>query len=47
MIPKYLTKFTQFRDELGGVGMTVTEDDMVSHSLLGLSYQNSTNGQEN
>ena len=35
-IPKYLTKFTQCRDELGSVGITVTEDDMVSISLLGL-----------
>eukprot|EP00253_Pinus_taeda_P030780 PITA_30780 len=27
-IPKYLTKFTQCRDELGSVGITVVEDDM-------------------
>ena len=26
-IPKYLTKFTQCHDELGSVGITVTEDD--------------------
>ena len=50
-IPKYLTKFTQCRDELGSVGITVVEDDMVSLSLLGLpkswhSYQDFVNGQE-
>eukprot|EP00253_Pinus_taeda_P016979 PITA_16979 len=27
-IPKYLTKFTQCRDELGSVGITVAKDDM-------------------
>eukprot|EP00253_Pinus_taeda_P005674 PITA_05674 len=47
-IPKYLTKFTQCRDELGSVGITVGEEDMVSLSLLGLpksshSYQDSIN----
>jgi len=35
-IPKYLTKFTQCRDELGSVGNTVSEEDMVSLALLGL-----------
>ena len=35
-IPKYLTKFTQCRDELGSVGVTFAEDDMVSLALLGL-----------
>jgi hypothetical protein len=50
-IPKYLTKFTQCRDELGSVGITVVEDDMVSLALLGLpkswhSYQDSVNGRE-
>lgn len=35
-IPKYLTKFTQRHDELGSVGITVAEDDIVSVSLLGL-----------
>ena len=35
-IPKYLTKFTQCRDELGSVGVTVAEDDLVSVALLGL-----------
>eukprot|EP00253_Pinus_taeda_P008934 PITA_08934 len=50
-IPKYLTKFTQCRDELGSVGIIVSKEDMVSLSLLGLpkswhSYQDSVNGQE-
>lgn len=35
-IPKYLIKFTQNRDELGSVSVTVVEDDMVSLTLLGL-----------
>lgn len=51
MIPKYLTKFTQYYDELGSVGITISKDDMVSLSLLGLpkswnSYEESFNGQE-
>lgn len=33
-IPKYLTKFTQCRDELGIFGVTVVEDDLVSPKLL-------------
>lgn len=50
-IPKYLTKFTHCRDELGSVGIMVVEDDMVSISLLELpnswhSYQDSVNGWE-
>jgi hypothetical protein len=50
-IPNYLTKFTHCRDELGSVGITVAEDDMVSLALLGLpkswhSYQDSVNGRE-
>jgi hypothetical protein len=50
-IPKYLTKFVQCRDELGSVGIIVTEDDLVSLALLGLpkswhSYQYSVNGRE-
>ena len=50
-IPKYLTKFFQFRDELGSVGITVIVDDLVSLALLGLpkswhSYQDSVNGRE-
>lgn len=35
-IPKYLTKFTQCRDELGSVGITIYEEDIVSLSLLGI-----------
>lgn len=51
MIPKYLTKFTQCHDELGSIVITVTDDDMVSVSLLRLpkswhSYQDSINGSE-
>ena len=43
-IPKYLTKFVQCRDELGSVGITVVDDNLVSLALLGLlkswhSYQ--------
>ena len=50
-IAKYLTKFTQCRDELGSVGVTVDEEDMVDLALLGLpkawhSYQDSVNGRE-
>ena len=50
-IPKYLTKFTQCCDELGSVGITVVEDDMVSLSLLGLpkswhSHQDIVNGRK-
>ena len=50
-IPKYLTKFFQYRDELGSVGITVADDDMVSLALLGLSkswhsYEYSVNGRE-
>ena len=35
-IPKYLTKFTHCRDELGSVGIIVSKDDLVSLTLLGL-----------
>jgi hypothetical protein len=50
-IPKYLTKFVQCRDEIGSVGITVVDDDLVSLALLGLpkswhSYQDSVNGRE-
>src|ERR1700728_4127845 len=50
-MPKYLTKFTQYRDELGSVGVAVDDEDLVSLALLGLpkswhSYQNSVNGRE-
>ena len=51
MIPKYLTKFTQRRDELGSVGIMIVEDDMVSIALLGLpknwhNYYDYVNGRE-
>jgi len=36
-MPKYLTKFVQCRDELGSVGVTVDDEDLVSLALLGLS----------
>eukprot|EP00253_Pinus_taeda_P019052 PITA_19052 len=50
-IPKYLIKFTQCRDELGSVGVTIVEDDLVILILLGLpkSWHNnhdSVNGRE-
>jgi hypothetical protein len=50
-IPKYLMKFVQCQDELGSVGITVVDDDLVSLALLGLpknwhSYQDSINGRE-
>eukprot|EP00253_Pinus_taeda_P007002 PITA_07002 len=48
---KYLTKFTQCWDELGSVGVTVDDQDLVSLALLGLpkswhSYQDYVNGRE-
>jgi len=48
-MPKYPTKFTQCRDELGSVGVTVDDEDLVSLALLSLpkswhSYQDSVNG---
>ena len=33
-IPKYLTKIFQCQDELGSVGVTVADDDLVSLDLL-------------
>jgi len=50
-MPKYLTRFTQCRDELGSVGATVDDEDLVSLALLGLPkswnfYQDSVNGWE-
>lgn len=50
-MPKYLTKFTQCRDELGSVGVTVDDEDLVRLAFLGLpkswhSYQDSVNGWE-
>ena len=35
-IPKFLTKFIQYRDELGSVGITVADDGLVSLILLDL-----------
>ena len=50
-IAKYLTKFTQCRDELGSVGVTIDDEELVRLALLGLpkswhSYQDSVNGWE-
>jgi len=46
-----LNKLTTCRDDLGSVGITIVNDDMVSLTLLGLpkscnSYQDSMNGRE-
>ena len=46
-----MNKLTTCRDELGSVGITTANDDMVSLALLGLpkswnSYQESVNGRE-
>ena len=35
-MPKYFTKFTQCRDELGSVGVTGDDEDLVRLALLGL-----------
>ena len=35
-MPKYLAKFVQCRGELGSIGITVVDDDLVILSLLGL-----------
>eukprot|EP00253_Pinus_taeda_P027693 PITA_27693 len=50
-ISKFPNKITTCREELGSVGITVANDDMVSLALLGLpkswhSYQDSVNGRE-
>ena len=50
-IPKYLTKFFHCKDELGSVGVTVDDEDLVSLALLRLpkswhSYEDSVNGRE-
>ena len=50
-ISTYLNKLTTCIDELGGVGITTADADMVSLTLLGLpnnwnSYQDSVNGRE-
>ena len=47
----YLNKLTTCRDELGNVGITTVDDDMVILALLGLpkswnNYQDSLNGRE-
>jgi len=47
----YLTKLTTCMDELGSVGVTTVDDDMVSLALLGdpkswHSYQDLVNGRE-
>ena len=48
----YLTMFVQCQDELGSVGISVYNDDLVSLALLGLpkswhSYEESFIGREN
>ena len=35
-IPVYLTKFVHCRDELGSVGVSVDDEELVSLALLGL-----------
>ena len=50
-VPKYLTKFTQCRDELGSFRVIVAKDDMVNIALLCLhkswkNYMDSVNGRE-
>ena len=37
MIQKYLQKFTKCRYELGGIGVTIADDYLVSLTLLGLT----------
>ena len=51
MISTYMNKLTTCRDELGSVGITTADDDMVDLALFGLlkrwhSYQDSINGRE-
>ena len=36
MVSTYLNKLTTYKDELGSVGITIIDDDMVSLALLGL-----------
>ena len=50
-ISTYLNKLTTYRDELGSVGITTADDDMLSLVLLGLpkcwnSYHDSMSGRE-
>lgn len=33
-MPEYLTKFTQCRDEMGSVGVTIDDEDLVRLALL-------------
>eukprot|EP00253_Pinus_taeda_P019357 PITA_19357 len=47
----YLNKLITYKDEIGSVGITTADDDMVSLTLLGLpniwnSYEDSMNGRE-
>lgn len=51
-ISTYLKKLTTCKDELGSVGITTVDDDIVNLALLGLPkswnrYQDSVNGGEN
>lgn len=51
IISTYLNKLTTCKDEIGSVGITTTDDDVVSLALLGLpkswhSYQDSVNARE-
>ena len=51
IIPVYLTKFFQCRDEFGSVGVSFVDYYLVSLAFLGLpkiwhSYQDSLNGRE-
>ena len=51
IISTYLNKLTTCRDELGSVGITTADNDMVSLTLFGIpkswnSYQDSVNGRE-
>lgn len=50
-ISTYMNKLTTCRDELGSVGITTADEDMMSLALLGLpkswnSYQDFVNGRE-
>ena len=50
-IPKYLTKFVHYKDELGSVGVIVDEEYLVRLALLGFpkswhSYKDSINERE-
>ena len=46
-ISTYLNKLSTCRDELGSVGITTTDDDMVSLPKSWHSYQDLVNGREN